>query len=100
MSAASSSSSAKKPSTNTFPILNEQTITVCLSDLGINIDEAELKAPKSKTMFTVYAQFVDVLMGVNADEALKPPQFAALDVLEHQELHETSLAEIMFVKSL
>ena len=94
-----SSTSSIKKETGTFPILKDDAICSCMKELNMDLDVASLRAPKPKQLATIYENFVDLLMGVSRDEAMQP-QFAALDVLEHPELHETSIGEIMFMKSL
>lgn len=83
----------------TFPLLSYNTTLKCLGELGLKVTEADLKAPKTKTILPIYVSFVDLLMGVNFEEAMQP-QLTAQDVLEHPELHTYSIGEIMFVKSL
>jgi hypothetical protein len=83
----------------TFPLLSYNTTLKCLGELGMKVTEADLKAPKSKTIRQIYMNLVDLLMGVNFEEPLQP-QLTAQDVLEYPELHTNSIGEIMFVKSL
>ena len=83
----------------TFPILSNQGICECLNELHMNVDENNLKQPKRTMMLGIYESLVELLMGVSRDDTTQP-HFAAVDVLEHQQLHENSVGEIMFIKSL
>lgn len=83
----------------TFPILSNQGICECLNELHMNVDENSLKQPKRTMMLGIYESLVELLMGVSRDDTTQP-HFAAVDVLEHQQLHENSVGEIMFIKSL
>lgn len=70
-----------------------------MNELGMKITEDDLKTPKRNQLKIIYENFVDLLMGVSREDA-KQPDFTVADVLEHQDLHETSIGEIMLVKSL
>jgi hypothetical protein len=87
--------------TGTFPILASSVITECLQELGMELTEADLREPKPRTMALVFENFVDLLMGVSRDDSAPLVTNAtAMDVLEHPELHDTSLGEIKIVKAL
>jgi type II secretory pathway pseudopilin PulG len=87
--------------TGTFPILASSVITECLQELGMELTEADLREPKPRTMALVFENFVDLLMGVSRDDSAPLTANAtAMDVLEHPELHDTSLGEIKIVKAL
>jgi hypothetical protein len=85
----------------TFPILASSVICECMAELGMEMTDADLREPKSKTMASVYENFVDLLMGVSRDDSAPlNASNAPLDVLEHPELHDTSISEIKIVKAL
>ena len=91
------SQSRRQP--GTFPLLTSQVICECMGELGMKLSEQELRDPKRTTMALIYENFVDLLMGVSRADARAPAE-SALDVLEHPELHDNSIGEIMFIKSL
>ena len=93
--------SHNKRQPGTFPLLSSSVICECMGELGMELSDSDLREPKRATMTQVYENFVDLLMGVSrADAEQQPLTSVAFDVLEHPELHEQSMGEIMFVKSL
>ena len=90
----------KSGNSHTFPILPLDEILLCLQELNINVEEADITKPEHTVMRMVYENFVDLLMGVTNGDINQPNVFGAIEVLENPELHEESLSRLHFHKHL
>eukprot|EP01112_Ceratiomyxa_fruticulosa_P022964 TRINITY_DN8588_c0_g1_i1.p1 TRINITY_DN8588_c0_g1~~TRINITY_DN8588_c0_g1_i1.p1 ORF type:complete len:443 (-),score=75.12 TRINITY_DN8588_c0_g1_i1:99-1427(-) len=84
---------------HTFPILPDDQIISTMTSFGVALALEELQKPIPEVVREVFEQIVQrILMISTAD--LKQPQFDALGVLMLPELHDESIGEFMFWKSL
>lgn len=79
-----------------FPILEDDDILLCLRELQVNAQEADLVNPTPQTVHSIYTHFLDILMNVTRDDLMQP-QFTS--TLEHPELHEDSIPMLTFLRA-
>mmetsp|Transcript_29485 Transcript_29485/g.49579 ORF Transcript_29485/g.49579 Transcript_29485/m.49579 type:complete len:456 (-) Transcript_29485:50-1417(-) len=82
-----------------FPILSNQEILACLSELDIQFTEQDLLKPTHESVKQVYEPLVQLLVGVTREE-LQQPALGAIDALEFPELHNESVATLAFSRAL
>lgn len=81
-----------------FPILKNQDILLCLSELSIEATEDDLVNPTSGKVQLMYSQFIEILLNQRREDMLQP-SFSGIDALEYPELHEESVPTMGFLKS-
>jgi hypothetical protein len=84
---------------STFPALKAGEILLCLNELGISMNEEHLSKPVSEQIVRVMEQFLDIFMGFTADDNAQI-KFEGMDVFEHPEIHEFSVGQLAFHRSL
>ncbi len=82
-----------------FPILDRKEILTCLQELGIAATEEDLTKPEEGRVRALYSRFVEDMMAFVIRESAQP-QFSALDEIQNPELHDESLPEVYFMRSL
>ncbi|KAK3239512.1 hypothetical protein CYMTET_50565 [Cymbomonas tetramitiformis] len=82
-----------------FPVLTNQEILLCLSELEIPATELDLQKPTFETAKQIYYSLVQLLVGVTREE-LQQPVFEAVDALEFPALHEESIGTLAFNRAL
>ena len=83
----------------TFPVLKNNEILQFMADLEIPFTEQDILKPSSHRMLQVYEAFTEQLMGISR-EHYSQPSFACIELLEHPDIHQESLALIGFYRQL
>ena len=83
----------------TFPTLKNDEILTCLSELGMNMTEENLVKPVSEQVIRVMEQLLDMFMGFTAEDNAQI-KFEGMDVFDHPEIHEDSVGQLAFTRSL
>ncbi|KAJ1557965.1 kinetochore-associated Ndc80 complex subunit nuf2, partial [Cladochytrium tenue] len=84
-----------------FPILKPSEIVTCMADLQLPLTLEDLERPAPARMVAVYECFTDSLMGLGRDAFQQPlPNFAAVEMLEHPDLHQEALTLMAFYRQL
>ena len=89
----------KKKPTYSFPILNAEEIVACMSELGIEVTEQEVINPKPVIVHEVYVKLTEYCMGITAEE-MSQGKFEGLAALSFPELHERSVPEIAYWRTV
>ncbi len=63
------------------------------------MNEEHLSKPVSEQIVRVMEQFLDIFMGFTADDNAQI-KFEGMDVFEHPEIHEFSVGQLAFHRSL
>eukprot|EP00033_Pygsuia_biforma_P004056 GCRY01004444.1.p1 GENE.GCRY01004444.1~~GCRY01004444.1.p1 ORF type:complete len:484 (+),score=136.12 GCRY01004444.1:131-1453(+) len=82
-----------------YPILNVEEITQCMGELNMPMSMEELAHPNREQVRNVFIRFVELLMGVSIDD-FQQPAFSVMEMLQYPELHEESIPELSFFRSL
>eukprot|EP01138_Halocafeteria_seosinensis_P014875 gb/GECG01015185.1/.p1 GENE.gb/GECG01015185.1/~~gb/GECG01015185.1/.p1 ORF type:complete len:485 (+),score=97.67 gb/GECG01015185.1/:1-1455(+) len=88
-----------------FPMLKNQEILACLSEININLDDnAEQKlltagGARPETLRRVYEVLVCECLDLTMEE-LYQPKFEGLDALKNPSLHDDSVATLHFIRSM
>jgi hypothetical protein len=83
----------------TFPMLELPEILECLTELGMNVTEESLVRPVSEQVIRLMEQLLDTFMGYTAEDNAQI-KFEGMDVFEHPEIHEYSVGQLAFNRSL
>lgn len=70
-----------------------------MADLQIPLTLEDLEKPTPHRMIGVFESFTDILMGVSRDQFAQP-NFAAMEILEHPDLHQESITLMSFYRQL
>ena len=89
----------KKKPTYSFPILSPEEIVACMSELGIELTEQEVVSPKPRIVHEVYVKLAEYCMGITAEE-MSQGKFEGLAALSFPELHERSVPEIAYWRTI
>ena len=81
-----------------FPILQNKEILLCLQELQMAATEEDLLKPTPVKVQTIYAQFIELLLGEKRDEMVQPA-FKGIQELEFPELHEESVPTVSFLNA-
>jgi hypothetical protein len=84
---------------STFPTLKHSEILECLSELGMNMTEENLMRPVSEQVIRVMEQLLDLFMGFTAEDNAQI-KFEGMDVFDYPEIHEYSVGQLAFTRSL
>lgn len=82
-----------------FPKLKYQEIIVCLKDMAIPVTMQDIKQPTEATLRPILERLVENIMDLTKEE-MRQPHFKAIDTLQHPELHEESLGEVLMCKAI
>ena len=82
-----------------FPTLENREILECMSELGCSISEEQLTKPTSDHIMRVMEQLLNLFMGFSADDNAQM-KFSGMDVFDHPEIHEFSVGQLAFHRSL
>ncbi len=74
-------------------------ILECLTELGMNVTEESLVRPVSEQVIRLMEQLLDTFMGYTAEDNAQI-KFEGMDVFEHPEIHEYSVGQLAFNRSL
>jgi kinetochore protein Nuf2 len=70
-----------------------------MADLHIPLSMEDLEKPTPHRMIGVFECFTDILMGVSRDQFTQP-NFAAMEILEHPDLHQDAITLMSFYRQL
>lgn len=76
-----------------FPMLKNAEILQVFRDLGVDVSLEQLKKPEAVVQRHILDAFVHFITG-ETREALRQPNFGALDAFQFPELHEESIVEV------
>ena len=82
-----------------FPVLENREILECMSELGCAMTEEQLVKPSPDHITRVMEQLLDIFMGFSADDNAQM-RFSGIDVFDHPELHEFSVGQLAFNRSM
>jgi kinetochore protein Nuf2 len=82
-----------------FPNLPISDILPCLRDLQIPCTDEDLKKPTPVRVLAMYEQLTELLVSIPRDDSAFP-SFAAMEILEHPNLHNDSMAMMGFYRHL
>ncbi|KAF5831089.1 Nuf2 family-domain-containing protein [Dunaliella salina] len=82
-----------------FPILENDELLPCLSEMEVALDANQLAKPSYEVVRCVFEQIVIMLTGVTREE-LTQPVFTAMDAFEYPELHDESIPTNNFFRLL
>lgn len=81
-----------------FPVLPLSELHACLTEINLAVTVQELTHPEPEKTREWYNLFMESL--AQDEDDLSQPHFAAVSQLEHPQLHEESLKEITWIRSL
>lgn len=82
-----------------FPMLGTGEIMECMSELGCPLSEEQLTKPAPEHIARVMEQLLDLFMGFSADDHTQI-KFSGMDAFDHPELHEFSVGQLAFNRSM
>ena len=91
----------QKSQTFSFPMLKSAEILSCLRELQISIPNEALSRPEEHIdiIRRLYEVFIELCTGITVEE-MSQPVFSGLSELSFPELHEESIPQINFFRSL
>lgn len=81
-----------------FPILKRKEIIKCLKELGININEIDLKQPHEEKCKIIYSSILSKIMGINV--LTKQIPYNKLSIFSYPSLHESSILNVRLICQL
>lgn len=81
-----------------FPLLKRKVIISCMTDLGISLQESDLRAPQEEKCKIMYAEILKKLM--NIDVLTNQPSFNKLDFFQYPQLHESSILSVRLFREM
>jgi kinetochore protein Nuf2 len=82
-----------------FPPLSVADIIYLSSELNIPIQEEDLTNPTPQSLHGIFECFTSLLAGFSKAD-YKQPHFGAMDLLSYPDLHEDSIPELAFYRTL
>ena len=84
---------------STFPDLKIGEVVACLCELGVSVNDEQISKPSSEHIIRVMEQFLDIFMGYTAEDNAQI-KFEGMDVFDYPEIHEFSVGQLAFYRSL
>ena len=81
-----------------FPILKRKMIMGCMKELGISLQENDLKSPQEEKCKVIYASILEKLMGINVLSGHIP--LDRLDLFQFPQLHESSIISVRLFREM
>eukprot|EP01132_Coremiostelium_polycephalum_P009323 gene9323-11430_t len=82
-----------------FPILTTSDIVQCLHDMGYKFSEEDITKPQPDIIRSFYEKILEVFMDYNKEQS-QQIDFHAMNLLSNPELHDDSLGELSFLRSI
>lgn len=74
-------------------------ILQCMDELNIPFNENELLKPNLPTVIRIYEFFLEMFTGATKD-SWSNPNFEALEILEHPEIHQESISQMCLFRAM
>lgn len=81
-----------------YPILKRKEIIKCMKELGIIINDIDLKQPKEEKCKNIYSLILEKLMGINVLSSTIPHN--KLSIFRYPSLHESSIMNIRLIREV
>lgn len=82
-----------------FPLLKASEIFAVIRNMHIPVNEDDIRKAEPAATRKVFEIFIENIMGISREE-LSQPAFSGLRALDYPELHEESIPELAFLRTI